>query len=63
VTAVLDFAFSLKPDTIFLISDGSFQRGRGGENETVTGGELDGKIKDWKPGSPNQCRSISLVSA
>jgi hypothetical protein len=42
---VLDFAFSNKPDAIFLISDGSFERGRNGENDKITGAEFDAKIK------------------
>lgn len=43
---VLDYAFSLKPDTIFLISDGSFEQTTATDgNRKVPGEEFDEQIK------------------
>ncbi|TLD72189.1 hypothetical protein FEM03_02195 [Phragmitibacter flavus] len=43
---VLDFAFTLKPDTIFIISDGSFQQTTpASRNHTVTADEFEDQLK------------------
>jgi hypothetical protein len=43
---VLDFAFGLKPDTIFLISDGSFEQTAPAEpNRSIPAEELEAQIK------------------
>lgn len=46
LTSVLEFVFEKKPDTIFLISDGSFQRGT---NETILNSEIDAFLKEYQP--------------
>lgn len=43
---VLDFAFSLKPDTVFLISDGSFEQTSPGDaNRSIPSDEIQAQLK------------------
>ena len=47
--AVLRAAYALKPDLIFVISDGSFERGAGGKNEEVPEEEFEALFKELAP--------------
>lgn len=47
--AVLRAAYALKPDLIFVISDGSFERGAGGVNESVPHKEFEELFKELVP--------------
>lgn len=47
--AVLRAAYALKPDLIFVISDGSFERGTGGVNEKVPEKEFEELFKELVP--------------
>jgi hypothetical protein len=46
---VLRAAYALKPDLIFVISDGSFERGAGGTNEKVSYDEFEALFKELVP--------------
>lgn len=43
---ILRAAYGLKPDVIFLISDGSFERGAGGVTESITDDEFEDLFKE-----------------
>lgn len=47
--AVLRAAYEMKPDLIFVISDGSFERGAGGVNESVPYDEFEKLFKELVP--------------
>jgi hypothetical protein len=49
---VLDFAFSLRPDTIFIISDGSFEQTAPGDgNRKIPGDEFEAQLKRLQAGA------------
>lgn len=47
---ILRAAYTLKPDVIFLISDGSFERGTGGASESVPDEEFEALFKELTAG-------------
>lgn len=49
---ILRAAFAMKPDVLFIMSDGSFERGRDGQNEKVPYEELEALLAELEKGLP-----------
>ncbi len=56
IQAVLRAAFAMNPDVIFLISDGSYQRGKGSAGENVPWPELVAEISQLQEDLPRPAR-------
>jgi len=51
---ILRAAYALKPDVIFLISDGSFERGSGGVSDSVSDQEFEDLFKELAAQNPSK---------